>query len=133
IQITNPAGTTATLGGSAIDPTQLQLVKPGTLVVEVTASGRVPFRVEKSAAAGSEVTIDVPALAPVGAATGSSEPATTGATTPLGVDTGAAPRTHHGHGRGFLVIGGIGIALGGASLGVVLHARSRYHDAVDAG
>jgi len=139
IQITNPAGTTATLGGAAIDPAQLQLVKPGTIVVEVTAEGRQPFHIEKLAAAGSELTIDVPALAPIGGGGDTVEPATTGTTGTAaltggtaGADSGAR-RGHHGRGIGYIVVGGIGVALAGASLGVALHARSRYHDAFDAG
>jgi hypothetical protein len=65
IVMTSPDGVTVQLGGATIDPAKRQLVRPGTLVFEATAAGKRPFRVEKMANAGTEVTVEIPALAPI--------------------------------------------------------------------
>jgi hypothetical protein len=47
-----------------IAATMLQVAMPGTIAIDVTAPGRKEFHVERDAAAGSELAIDVPALTP---------------------------------------------------------------------
>jgi tetratricopeptide (TPR) repeat protein len=125
LQITNPAGTTVTLGGATIDPVQPQLVVPGTIVVEVTATGHKPFRVEKSAAAGSELTIDVPALEP-------SDPASLQRPgmppVPAVAVRATAPRSH-----AYLFVGGAGALLGAGGVAVLVYGKHQYNDAVAVG
>jgi tetratricopeptide (TPR) repeat protein len=134
VLVTNPAGTTVTLGGAAIDPAKPQLVVPGTIVVEVTAPGKKPFRVEKSGASGAELTIDVPALEPIG---GPTEPIVTGHApvapppTPLAPSPHEPPRAHAS--RVPFVFAGAGLVLGAAAGGVLVHGKSRYDDAYKAG
>jgi tetratricopeptide (TPR) repeat protein len=120
IQITNPTGTKVMLAGAPIDPAKLQLVAPGTIVVEVTAADKKPFRVEKSGAAGSELTIDVPPLDPI---TGPE------VTTPVRV----APPPVAQRSRTYLVVGGAGVVVGAVAVGVLVHGKSRYDTAFKAG
>jgi tetratricopeptide (TPR) repeat protein len=128
VEVTNPAGTKVTLGGAVIDPAQLQVVMPGTIVVEVAAEGKQPFRVEKSAAAGAELTIDVPALEPIGATPVTPVTRPVQAPGPVVVVHEEPARSH-----AYLYVGAAGVVLAGAGVGVLVHGKSSYDTAFKAG
>jgi tetratricopeptide (TPR) repeat protein len=95
-----------------------QIVEPGAITVDVTAPGRRPFHAERTAIAGGELAIDVPALELV-------------AQVPIPqptIDHERSPRSR----TPFIVAGGGG-ALLLASLAITLHGKSRYNEAVSAG
>ena len=128
VQVTNPTGTTVKMGGAAIDPAQLQVVMPGTIVVEVTADGKKPFRVEKSGAAGSELTIDVPALVANDVASAPAAPVEKAALVPAVPAHDEPARSHT-----YLYVGAVGLVIGGAGVGVLVHGKSQYDTAFKAG
>ena len=113
-------GLTIKLAGHELPPAQWskpQRVLAGPVVVDVSAPGMVPRRIETTARAGAATTLLVPALVPVAAAE----------------DPRPQPVPHVQkpyRSRAPLVVGGIGLGLVAGSLGLVLHARSRYLDAV---
>jgi hypothetical protein len=129
LAITDPVGKTIRLDGRDEDPAKLHLVPPGTIVVDVTAAGRAPFHVEKSAAAGVELTIDVPALQPTEGprpVAPSSEPSPLPAV--VATSPEAAPRSH-----AYLVFGGVGLALAAGGTYALVDGKRRYDRASAAG
>lgn len=124
------AGAVVTLNGQEIDPTRPLLVRPGKLVIDVTAPDHQPYHLERLAVGGADLTIDVPALAPGGPAAGAPPASTTppAAGAPLKLDD-APPRR-----RGPLpyVLGATGGALLITAGVLTLHARARWTDAIDA-
>ena len=132
IVMTSPEGVTVQLAGAPIDPAKRQLVRPGTLVFDATADGKRPFHVEKMANAGAEVTVEIPALAPIEEPTPDAPapertPPSPG-TGPLGpADEGPPPS------RGvvpYVVLGSGGALLVTAGV-LTFHARSRWKTATD--
>jgi hypothetical protein len=92
-------------------------VAPGAIELDATASNHAPFHIQRQVAAGEQIVIDVPALAANAATPGGGGPV---------VDTG--PRRS----RLPIIIGASGGVLMLASLGLGLHAKSRYDDAKSA-
>ena len=91
-------------------------VPPGRVVVEASAPGHVPIHVEQIGTAGADLAIDVPALVAIPTKL-----------TPVGDDRVPPPSKVP-----YIVIGsGAGLLL--ASVGIGLHAKSRYTSARDAG
>lgn len=110
-------GLSVKLGARALTSSQwatVQIVEPGPIVVEVEATGRLPARIERPAAAGAELVIEVPALA-VSAPTGPRpEPPST-------------PRPS----RLPFIVAGAGGALVITSVVVGLSASSKYDSAAE--
>lgn len=95
-----------TVGGAKILRerwTAVVTVAPGTIVVRASAPDFEPVRIEREAAAGDRLTIDIPALSPL----------------PPSARRSKLP----------YLVGGLGIVAVGVSIGLGLHARSNYNDA----
>ena len=112
-------GLVVKLGARVIDRAgwaKPQVLVPGPVVVDASAPGATPFHDQRTATAGTEVTIDVPALEllPVAPAP------------PI-----ATPKTGRSWKRTSYIVGGAGGALLLGSVVVGLHAKSRYNTAVD--
>jgi len=93
---------------------QVQIFDPGIIVLTARAAQRESIRVEKTLAAGDEITIDVPALPAAKRAPPSEVVELRRSRTPLWIS------------------GGVGVALFGGSAVVGLIARSSYQRAVQA-
>ena len=127
LAITDPAGKSIRLNNKNADPAKLHLIAPGTIVVDVTAPDRAPFHVEKAAAAGGELTIDVPALQPT---EGSVEPSSEPTSSPGVVTASPEPARPS---RAYLVFGGVGLALAVGGTYALVDGRRRYDRAYAAG
>lgn len=131
IVMTSPEGVTVQLAGATIDPAKRQLVRPGTLAFDATAAGKRPFHVEKMANAGAEVTVEIPALAPIEepppapSVDASSLPAVPNLSAPL--DDVPAPSRGLGP---YLVLGAGGAMLLTAGV-LTWHAHARWSTAID--
>jgi hypothetical protein len=129
VRIAEPApGIAVMLGERSLPQAQWaveQVVRPGRIVVDATASGRQPYHLEENAVAGSAIEIVVPALPPTAVtATATSE-------TPVPTPT-PAPASPSRFDRTTLILGGGGIGLILVSGAVALHAKSRWDTAYHA-
>ena len=98
------------VGGNKIAPDRWSapvIVGPGALVVRAAAPDHESVRIERNAAAGERVQVDIPALVPL----------------PPGARRSKMP----------YIVGGAGVALVITSIALGLDARSRYNDAKVAG
>src|SRR5262245_47327680 len=98
------------------DWTKPQILVPGPVVVDATAAGRDPVHVETTANAGAELEIPVPALVASDSPVDKPPP-------PPRAERSKLP----------WIVGGAGVVLVGASLGIGLHTKLRYDDARKAG
>ena len=92
--------------------TRAIVVDPGRLTIDVAAPGRQPFHREQEGIAGAELVVDVPVLTPIA----------------LPIRVAEPPADHRAWTP--IIVGGAGAALLVGSLGLVLHAKSNYNDAV---
>ncbi len=92
---------------------------PGRIAIEATAPGRKLASIARDGAAGGELAIDVPALEAL------SPPTPPPVEQPVVPVVQSAPRSKLPY-----IVGGIGVGLFGASIGIGLHAKSRYTTAV---
>lgn len=125
LEIADPAttGLTIKLGGRELVRTEWsrpQHVAPGSIVVEISAPGRTSRRIEQQGKAGAAIAIAIPVLGLL--------PVTI---EPERVTPSQAPQViASSTGRWPYVVGGVGAGLLLGSLGLGLHAKSRYDDAV---
>ena len=111
-----PAGVTITIGTRALAEAEWTVehaVAPGAIAIDVAAAGYQPIHVDRQVAAGEHVAIDLPALV---------------ATTSTGPIVGGNDVTRR-RSRVPIILGASGGVLMLASLGLGLHAKSRYDDA----
>jgi hypothetical protein len=104
---------------------------PGRIAIDARAPGRQLTTVSRNAAAGAEIAIEVPALEAVTQVTPPPPPpaATTEPTpTPTPPVPASASRSKVPY-----IVGGVGVGLFAGSLGIGLHAKSRYDTAVKNG
>jgi hypothetical protein len=116
-----PAGLAIALHGHDVPAVQwavAQRVDPGALTLDVTAPGHKPAHLAQTVAAGAPITIDIPALA---AADSSPSPLAAGI-------SAAAPSSASPSRLPLVVTIGGGVLLAG-SIGIGLHARSRWSTA----
>jgi len=110
------AGETVRLAGRELPRDEWgkpQIVMPGPVTVDASAPGHDPVRVETTATGGAELEIPVPALA-VTAAPVEKPPQPSASKLPW-------------------IVGGVGAALLGTSIGIGVHTKLRYDSAHDKG
>lgn len=120
LHVVTDGNATVVVNGASIDPTRRQLLRGGRIKIEVTAPGYQPYRIEKVASAGSELTIEIPPLVAIPAP----RPPRV---EPPPIQTVERPRTRLPY-----IVGSAGAMLLVAAGGLTLHARSRWHTAYDA-
>lgn len=116
-------GLTIKLGGRELVRTEWsrpQHVEPGSVIVEVSAPGRTSGRIEQQGKAGAAIEIAIPVL---GLAPVTVEPERVNPLQAPPVIAGPTTRWP-------FVVGGVGAGLLLGSVGLGLHAKSRYDDAV---
>ena len=119
-----PAGVTVALRSRDIDWSRPVRVEPGKLSIDVSAPGRKEFHRELDGAAGSELAIEVPELEALPSPTTPRHTASEPPPPP-------PPATPHRSRWPIAFLSG-GAALGLGSLGLALHAKSRWRTATDA-
>lgn len=129
LQVTDQPGLAVTVAGKLVPRASwasVQVVAPGTFVVDALSPGHEPLHLEKTAGAGETITVEIPLLA---ARTGPDVP-------PPPPDKGPAvvvtPPPRPAKSRTPVLVMASGATLFAASVVVALHARSRWQTATDA-